>query len=108
MPAVCPFCQGPVGRRTVQSGAEGALLICQSAECPENTIGKIKRWTKSLKIDGIGESATLYVRFALHQRFPFQNDRTELLFQVRSQDRRLRHDIRRLDAPHVDLHLEGE
>lgn len=56
VPTACPFCGGPVARRVVQSGAEGAMLMCQSADCPEKTLGKIKRWIKSLEIDGIGES----------------------------------------------------
>jgi len=69
VPAVCPFCQGPVGRRTVQSGSEGALLMCQSAACPEKTLGKIKRWIKSLEIDGIGES----VLEAIIASFPMED-----------------------------------
>jgi DNA ligase (NAD+) len=56
VPTVCPFCAGPVGRRVVQSGAEGAMLLCQSPTCPEKALGKLKRWIKSLEIDGIGDS----------------------------------------------------
>jgi DNA ligase (NAD+) len=69
VPTECPFCQGPVGRRVVQSGSEGALLMCQSADCPEKTIGKIRRWIKSLEIDGIGDS----VLEAILARFPMDD-----------------------------------
>jgi DNA ligase (NAD+) len=69
IPTACPFCGGVVGRRVVQSGSEGALLMCQSAGCPEKTIGKIRRWITSLEIDGIGDS----VLDAILQRFPMDD-----------------------------------
>lgn len=55
-PTSCPFCGGMVGRKTNTSGEEGVATVCLNPECPKKTIGKIKRWIKSLDIQGIGDS----------------------------------------------------
>jgi DNA ligase (NAD+) len=55
-PSECPFCGGAVGRRLNTGGEEGAVLECQNPECPKKSTGKIKRWIKSLDIQGIGDS----------------------------------------------------
>ena len=55
-PTVCPFCAGAVGRRTNISGAEGVATVCLNPDCPKKSVGKIKRWIKSLDIQGIGDS----------------------------------------------------
>lgn len=55
-PTECPFCGGDVGRRTNTSGEEGVATVCLNPECPKKTVGKIKRWIKSLDIQGIGDS----------------------------------------------------
>ena len=55
-PKVCPFCDGKVGRRTNTSGSEGVATVCLNPDCPKKSIGKIKRWIKSLDIQGIGDS----------------------------------------------------
>lgn len=55
-PTSCPFCGGNVGRKTNTSGEEGVATVCLNPECPKKTIGKIKRWIKSLDIQGIGDS----------------------------------------------------
>ena len=80
-PTECPFCGSGVARRRNTGGEEGAVTVCLNAECPKKSIGKIKRWIKSLDILGIGDSvleamvdqlelgsaADLY---ALHTRVP--------------------------------------
>jgi DNA ligase (NAD+) len=55
-PTTCPFCGGEVGRKTNTSGEEGVATVCLNPECPKKTVGKIKRWIKSLDIQGIGDS----------------------------------------------------
>jgi DNA ligase (NAD+) len=80
-PTACPFCGADVARRRNTGGEAGAVTVCLNAECPKKSIGKIKRWIKSLDILGIGDSvleamvdqldlgsaADLY---ALHARVP--------------------------------------
>ena len=55
-PTTCPFCHGAVSRRLNAGGLEGVVLQCQNQECPKKSTGKIKRWIKSLDIQGIGDS----------------------------------------------------
>jgi len=55
-PKKCPFCDGKVARRTNTSGESGVATVCLNPECPKKTVGKIKRWIKSLDIQGIGDS----------------------------------------------------
>ncbi|MFT5127815.1 MAG: DNA ligase (NAD+) [Rhodothermales bacterium] len=55
-PSECPFCKADVARRRNTAGEEGAVTVCLNAECPKKSIGKIKRWIKSLDILGIGDS----------------------------------------------------
>jgi DNA ligase (NAD+) len=54
-PHDCPFCGGPVARRKVASGEDGAHMDCLNPECPKKSLGKIKRWITSLNILGIGD-----------------------------------------------------
>ncbi|MCP4678915.1 MAG: NAD-dependent DNA ligase LigA [Deltaproteobacteria bacterium] len=68
-PTECPFCGGAVGRRRNTSGEEGAVTECQNSECPKKSVGKIKRWIKSLDIQGIGDS----VRDALIEQFDLED-----------------------------------
>jgi DNA ligase (NAD+) len=56
VPQRCPFCAGLVGRRLNTGGGQGVILECQNSECPKKSMGKIKRWVKSLDIQGIGDS----------------------------------------------------
>lgn len=55
-PTTCPFCDGQVSRRVNTGGDEGVILECQNKDCPKKSTGKIKRWIKSVDIQGIGES----------------------------------------------------
>ncbi len=55
-PKSCPFCGGKVQRRRNTAGEEGVVLECQNEECPKKSSGKLKRWIKSLDIQGIGTS----------------------------------------------------
>lgn len=55
-PAVCPFCQGEVGRRHSHDGSPGVIVECRNPECPKKSSGKIRRWIASLDILGIGDS----------------------------------------------------
>ena len=55
-PTTCPFCDGSVGRRLNTGGAEGTVVICQNEDCPQKAIGKVKRWIRSVDIQGIGDS----------------------------------------------------
>ena len=55
-PKTCPFCDGKVSRRLNTGGEEGVVLECKNQSCPKKSTGKIKRWIKSLDIEGIGDS----------------------------------------------------
>jgi len=55
-PDVCPFCGGDVGKRTTHNGEDGAITECKNPECSKKSIGKIRRWIKSLDILGIGDT----------------------------------------------------
>ncbi len=55
-PTTCPFCEGAVGRRGTTKGEAGAITQCLNADCPQKTLGRLKRWIKSVGIDGIGDS----------------------------------------------------
>jgi DNA ligase (NAD+) len=68
-PSECPFCGGSVGRRKNTGGTEGVVIECQNEECPEKSIGKIKRWIKSVDIQGIGDS----VRLALVEQLELED-----------------------------------
>jgi DNA ligase (NAD+) len=54
-PTKCPVCGGAVGKRTNVSGDDGVHLYCLNNECGAKTMGKLKRWIKSLDIQGIGD-----------------------------------------------------
>ena len=58
-PSECPFCGGAVGRRKNTGGDEGAVIECKNEDCPKKSIGKIKRWIKSVDIQGIGDSVLM-------------------------------------------------
>ena len=58
-PSTCPFCGGSVGRRKNTSGDESVVIACQNEDCPKKSIGKIKRWIKSVDIQGIGDSVLM-------------------------------------------------
>lgn len=92
-PGECPFCGGSVGRRLNTGGEEGVVLECQNDECPKKSVGKIKRWTKSLDIQGVGDS----VRLALVDQLDVE-DVADLY--------RLRDDPQRLAA--LIIHAEKE
>ncbi|MDA1140618.1 MAG: hypothetical protein O3B01_18780 [Planctomycetota bacterium] len=66
-PTKCPFCGSKAERRTNPSGELGAVTICTNLECSIRSTGKIKRWIKSLDIQGIGDSvlAALVDQFEL-------------------------------------------
>jgi len=49
-PTQCPCCSGPAGRIN-----GGANTYCLSDDCSAKTVGKIKRWIKSLEILGVGD-----------------------------------------------------
>ncbi len=68
-PTVCPFCDGPVGRRTNTGGESGVATVCLNPECPKKSTGKIARWIKGLDIQGIGDS----VREALIEQMGLEN-----------------------------------
>lgn len=68
-PTECPFCGGPVGRRRNTGGDEGAVFECQNEECPKKSVGKIKRWIRSVDIQGIGDS----VREALVEQLELED-----------------------------------
>ncbi len=68
-PSDCPFCGGPVGRRRNTGGDEGVVIECQNEECPKKSIGRIKRWIKSVDIQGIGDS----VRMALVEQLELED-----------------------------------
>jgi DNA ligase (NAD+) len=55
VPAVCPFCDGEVGRRRTTGGEDGVMIECRNPECPKKSTGKINRWISSLDILGIGD-----------------------------------------------------
>jgi DNA ligase (NAD+) len=55
IPATCPVCGGPVGKKKNTGGDDTADLYCLNDECDAKSTGKIKRWIKSLDIKGIGD-----------------------------------------------------
>ncbi len=55
VPTECPVCHSPVGRRKNTAGADGVVIECQNDDCPARSVGKLKRWIKSLDIQGIGD-----------------------------------------------------
>jgi DNA ligase (NAD+) len=55
-PTECPFCGSGTARRVNTGGDVGAVTVCVNGECPAKSIGKVKRWIKSLDILGIGDS----------------------------------------------------
>ncbi|MDP6116127.1 MAG: NAD-dependent DNA ligase LigA [Planctomycetota bacterium] len=55
-PRKCPFCNSKAERRKNPSGDIGAVTVCTNADCEIKSTGKIKRWIKSLDIQGIGDS----------------------------------------------------
>ena len=55
-PTACPFCNGTVAKRTTHDGEDGAVTECKNPECSKKSIGKIRRWIKSLDILGIGDT----------------------------------------------------
>jgi DNA ligase (NAD+) len=55
-PTECPFCGAETARRVNTGGDVGAVTVCVNGECPAKSIGKVKRWIKSLDILGIGDS----------------------------------------------------
>lgn len=59
MPEVCPVCGSTVARRRNTGGEAGAIVECKNDDCPARAIGKLKRWVKSLDIQGIGETVLL-------------------------------------------------
>jgi DNA ligase (NAD+) len=65
IPEVCPVCGGKVSRRRNTGGDEGVILECTQEDCPARSSGKLKRWIKSLDIQGLGDS----VRHALVETF---------------------------------------
>ena len=52
-PKTCPVCDGPAARRKNLDG-DGAVTECTNPECDAKVTGKIKRWIRSLDIQGIG------------------------------------------------------
>jgi len=68
-PVRCPFCDGKVARRTNTAGEDGVATVCTNEDCPKKSTGKIKRWIKSLDIQGIGDS----VREALVEQRDLQD-----------------------------------
>lgn len=69
VPECCPFCDGPVGRRVNSGGDEGVIVECQNEDCPKKSIGKLKRWIKSVDMQGIGDS----VRHALVEQMGIED-----------------------------------
>lgn len=55
LPATCPVCDGPVGHMKNSDGSESVNIYCMNGECDAQTVGKVRRWIKSLEIDGIGD-----------------------------------------------------
>lgn len=95
-PGQCPFCEGAVGRRRNTSGEEGVVLECQNPECPQKSVGKIKRWTKSLDILGIGDS----VRDAMVEQLALED--VADLYRLREDPERLAEMVINAEK---DLHL---
>jgi DNA ligase (NAD+) len=54
-PYECPVCEFGVGHQFNTDGSDTADLYCLSPDCPAKSKGKIKRWVKSLDIQGIGD-----------------------------------------------------
>ncbi len=55
VPTECPVCHSPVGRRKNTAGQDGVVIECQNDDCPARSVGKLKRWIRSLDIQGIGD-----------------------------------------------------
>ncbi len=55
-PTECPVCGSEAGRKKTTDGSEGAVTFCLNEDCEKKSSGKIKRWIKSLDIQGIGDS----------------------------------------------------
>lgn len=54
-PTECPVCKGSVGKKTNTSGEDSVHLFCLNDECDAKSTGKLRRWIKSLDIQGVGD-----------------------------------------------------
>jgi DNA ligase (NAD+) len=68
-PTQCPVCHSAVARRRNTGGDQGAILECQNDDCSARSVGKLKRWIKSLDIEGIGD----VVRHALVEQLGIED-----------------------------------
>lgn len=82
-PIACPACDSPIRRRLNTGGEAGAVLECSGDECPARAIGKLKRWIRTLDLQGIGDS----VRLALVEQFGIED--VAALYTLRDDPARL-------------------
>ncbi len=68
-PTQCPVCHSPVRRRRNTGGNEGAIIECENDDCSARSVGKLKRWIKSLDLVGIGD----VVRHALVEQMGIED-----------------------------------
>ncbi len=63
-PTCCPACSGNVGYRDNVNGEKSVNLYCLNDDCSAKSLGKIKRWLKSLDILGIGDDLLVQITTA--------------------------------------------
>ena len=56
LPTKCPVCGGPLTKKKNVDGTETVVLYCENPDCEARIAGKIKRWSKSRDILGLGDS----------------------------------------------------
>src|SRR5690606_41555196 len=70
-------------------------IECQNEDCPKKSIGKLKRWIKSVDIQGIGDS----VRYALVEQMGIEDAAGLYTLHQHKQDRK----STRLNSSHVKI-----
>jgi len=56
IPRQCPECEAKLEKMLNVDGSSSTVVYCRNNECEAQTAGRIKRWTKSRNVLGLGDS----------------------------------------------------